>query len=58
MSYYDVNKVPIWNTVADINQANNVVYPAVKNAHFHEPLSCLIAAITAMHGKYINTNSR
>ena len=40
-----------------IIKANTVVYPAVKNAHFQLPDSCLIAANVAIHGKYISTNN-
>lgn len=46
-----IKNLPIWNTTADTTHAKKVVYPAAKRAHFHEPVSPLIAAIVAMQGK-------
>ena len=52
------NKLPIWKTIADTTQANRVVYPAANPAHFQLPVSPLMAAMVAIHGKYKSTNSR
>ena len=49
--------LPIWNTTAEMIQASSVVYIAANSAHRHEPVSFLIAAIVAIHGKYNSTNS-
>jgi hypothetical protein len=37
--------------IALITHATTVVYPAAKAAHRHEPVSFLIAAMVAIHGK-------
>lgn len=45
------NKVPIWNTAAEVIHASAVVYAMANSVHFHDPVSPFMAAIVAIHGK-------
>ena len=44
-------KLPIWKTIVLTIHANTVVYTAANMPHFQLPVSPLIAAMVATHGK-------
>ena len=44
-------KLPIWKTIALTIHANTVVYTAANMPHFQLPVSPLMAAMVATHGK-------
>ena len=45
-----INRLPIWKKRVDTIQAKPMVYATVKSAHFHLPLSFLMATMVETQG--------